>query len=82
MVPMGEDSQLVLDCGNLSFSIRSTRYGCGPILQEGKGVSSRRYRDHTRLAGQGGDGEMKMMGNRYVYLESGFCLRDFRLVGH
>ena len=74
-----ETEGLLLECINLSVLVDGSRNKGGAVVEEGKGVSGRRYRDHTRLTRQGGDAEIDKVAHRNGYFEGIFDLGDLGL---
>ena len=72
---------LLLEGIDLSGLVDGFRNRGGAVLKEGKGVSSRPYRDHTRLTRQGGDGEIKKMTCWNGYFEGISNLDDLGFDG-
>jgi len=54
---------LLLEDIDLSGLVNGSRNRGGAVVEEGKGVTGRRYRDHTRLTRQRGDGEIEKVAH-------------------
>ena len=73
--------ELLLEGIDLSGVVDGFRNRSGAVLEEGKGVSSRPYRDHTRLTREGGDGEIERMTRWNGYFEGISNLDDLGFDG-